>query len=72
MFPLEHGLLPGVVLPLHIFEPRYRALAHHLAGLDDPEFGVAVIERGREVGGQDVRADTAVVARMLHAEVPAF
>lgn len=68
MFPLEQGLLPGAVVPLHIFEPRYRRLAQDVTPRPDPEFGVAVIERGREVGGDDVRADVAVVARVLHAE----
>ena len=54
MFPLQAVLLPGMVLPLHVFEPRYRALMDHcLAG--DREFGVALIERGSEVGGDDVR-----------------
>lgn len=30
LFPLPNAVLfPGVVLPLHLFEPRYRALAEH-------------------------------------------
>ena len=33
MFPLQAVLLPGMALPLHVFEPRYRALMDHcLAG----------------------------------------
>ena len=67
MFPLQAVLLPGMALPLHVFEPRYRALMDHcLAG--DREFGVALIERGSEVGGGDVRADAGVVARIVQAE----
>jgi uncharacterized protein len=64
MFPLGTVLLPGAVLPLHVFEPRYRALvADCLAG--EPEFGVVLIERGREVGGGDVRRDVGTVARIV-------
>jgi Lon protease-like protein len=29
LFPLDLALLPGALLPLHVFEPRYRALARH-------------------------------------------
>ena len=44
MFPLQAVLLPGMALPLHVFEPRYRALMDDcLAG--DREFGVALIQR---------------------------
>ena len=64
MFPLGTVLLPGAVLPLHVFEPRYRALvADCLAG--EQEFGVVLIERGSEVGGVDVRRDIATVARIV-------
>ena len=64
MFPLGTVLLPGAVLPLHVFEPRYRALvADCLAG--EPEFGVVLIERGREVGGGDIRRDVGTVARIV-------
>ena len=41
-------------MPLHVFEPRYRALMRDcLAG--DGRFGVVLIERGSEVGGGDQR-----------------
>lgn len=61
MFPLGSPLLPGAVLPLHIFEPRYRALAQRCTSNEDP-FGVVMIERGSEVGGGDVRADVGCLA----------
>ena len=57
MFPLESPVVPGQPVPLHIFEPRYRQLAADLQDRDDPEFGIVGIERGREVGGADVRTD---------------
>ena len=68
MFPLEHAVLPIAVIPLHVFEPRYRALAAEVTSRPEPEFGIAPIERGREVGGDDVRADVAVVARVMQFE----
>ncbi|MDG4796583.1 LON peptidase substrate-binding domain-containing protein [Micromonospora sp. WMMD1082] len=52
VFPLATVLFPGLVLPLHIFEERYRALVRHLVGLPDGtprEFGVVAIARGGEV-----------------------
>jgi Lon protease-like protein len=72
MFPLGSVLLPSIVLPLHVFEPRYRALARHLTteGVE-PEFGVVLIERGSEVGGADVRTGVGCVARVHEAaELP--
>jgi uncharacterized protein len=71
MFPLGQTLVPGMLLPLHVFEPRYRALMEHLTeheSSDAPELGVILIERGSEVGGGDVRSDIGVVARLVRAE----
>lgn len=66
-FPLGSVLFPGMILPLHVFEARYRQLAHDvLAG--DQEFGVPLIERGWEVGGGDQRAGVGTVARVVEAE----
>ncbi len=70
MFPLGTVLVPSMVLPLHVFEPRYRQLVRDcLAGT--PEFGVVLIARGSEVGGGDVRTDVGTVARVVEvAEAP--
>jgi len=65
MFPLGSVLLPGAVLPLHVFEPRYRALVADCIESDDHEFGVTLIERGSEVGGGDRRTVVGTVARMV-------
>ncbi len=65
MFPLEHPVLPGQLIPLQLFEPRYLALAERLHGEIEADFGIVGIERGREVGGDDVRADVGVVVRVL-------
>jgi len=67
MFPLGAVLFPGVGIPLHVFEPRYRALMRHC--LDgDRRFGVVLIERGSEVGGGDVRFDVGTCARIVEAD----
>ncbi len=68
MFPLGSVLLPGMALPLHVFEPRYRTLVDHVVrGEGNGEFGVVLIERGSEVGGGDVRSDLGVLARVVEA-----
>ncbi|HEU4671994.1 MAG TPA: LON peptidase substrate-binding domain-containing protein [Candidatus Limnocylindrales bacterium] len=50
LFPLHAVLCPGVSMPLHVFEPRYRALVRHCLAENAP-FGVVLIREGREVGG---------------------
>ena len=65
MFPLGTVLLPGSVLPLHVFEPRYRALVRDCLEAPEHEFGVVMIERGFEVGGGDQRASVGTIARMV-------
>lgn len=67
MFPLGSVLVPTALLPLHVFEPRYRALVADI--LDgDSEFGVVLIDRGQEVGGGDVRTHLGTIARVVQAE----
>jgi Lon protease-like protein len=67
MFPLGTVLFPTELLPLHVFEPRYRTMVKHcLAG--NAEFGVVLIERGSDVGGGDVRTDVGTVARLLEVD----
>jgi Lon protease-like protein len=51
LFPLGTVLYPGLPLPLHIFEERYRQLVRDLlAGPEPPVFGVVAIREGRETG----------------------
>jgi uncharacterized protein len=51
IFPLGTVLFPGLVLPLQIFEERYRALVSDLLQAEEPRrFGVVSIELGHEVG----------------------
>ncbi len=67
MFPLGTVLLPSMLLPLRLFEPRYRAFARDVTG-SDGIFGVTLIERGSEVGGGDVRSTVGCAAQVLQAE----
>jgi Lon protease-like protein len=65
LFPLGTVLFPGLVLPLHVFEPRYRTLIQHLTELPASmprEFGVVAIRRGWEVGRQTEAADATITA----------
>jgi uncharacterized protein len=49
LFPLTTVLFPEMLLPLHIFEPRYRLLVRRCMDNDRP-FGVVLIRSGRDVG----------------------
>ena len=49
LFPLNTVLFPGMALPLHIFEERYRQMINACISQNAP-FGVVLIEAGREVG----------------------
>ena len=63
LFPLNSVLVPGLVLPLHVFEPRYRVLVQALLELPEEaerRFGVVAIRSGREVGADGARALHAV------------
>lgn len=64
MFPLGSVLFPSMVLPLHVFEPRYLQMISECEDADEP-FGVVLIERGFEVGGGDQRHTVGTMARIL-------
>lgn len=66
MFPLGGVLFPHILVPLHVFEPRYRALVQDCLR-QGQEFGVVLIERGAEVGGGDTRFSVGTVARIREA-----
>jgi uncharacterized protein len=53
IFPLNTVAFPGMTVPLHVFEDRYRALVHHLLTISDKSmrlFGIVAIREGYEVG----------------------
>jgi Lon protease-like protein len=58
LFPLGLVLVPGLLLPLHVFEHRYRVMVRDLLALPEEErrFGVVAIRTGREVGEDGVTA----------------
>jgi uncharacterized protein len=57
LFPLGTVLYPGLLLPLHIFEERYRQLVRDLlTGSEPGRFGVIAIRKGRETGVDGVCA----------------
>ena len=49
LFPLHAVLCPGIVLPLHVFEDRYRALTRHCLATGTP-FGIVLIREGGKAG----------------------
>lgn len=66
MFPLGGVHFPHTLIPLRVFEPRYRTLMDEV-GLSGDHFGVVLIERGFEVGGGDSRMDVGTAAELLEA-----
>jgi len=69
MFPLGMVLLPGGILPLHVFEPRYRDMIVDCLKQDgEPEFGQALITHGSDAGGGDERSLVGTVAQMIRVD----
>lgn len=68
MFPLGSPLLPGMVLPLRLFEPRYLQL---YADIIDAarEFGVVLIERGIESRDDAATFEVGCVANIVGSGV---
>lgn len=59
VFPLNTVMFPGLTVPLHVFEDRYRALVHHLLTISDASmrvFGIVAIREGYEVGQHGVQS----------------
>ncbi len=76
LFPLSHVLLPGMPLPLHIFERRYRELIDDIAADTGGSgaFGVVALRTGTEaenpwvrVGSPDVE-QVGTLAEILELE----
>lgn len=68
MFPLGRPCLPGELLALRIFEPRYVAMLEFLSSQNRPQFGVVMIERGSEVGGGDVRRSLGTMMEIVRID----
>ena len=63
LFPLNTVLFPGQLLPLHIFEERYKLMIRHcLEG--EATFGVVLIREGDEVGATATPYAVGTLARI--------
>ncbi len=70
LFPLDNVLFPDMLMPLHIFEPRYRLLVDRSLEKDAP-FGIVLIQNGEEVGPAAVPHRIGTLARIVaHAPLP--
>ena len=69
LFPLSRVVLfPGMLLPLQVFETRYRQLVAECLQDNEP-FGVVLIREGVEVGGPAVPHDVGTTARIRSASL---
>ena|SRR2546423_2540044 len=66
LFPLGSVLFPGALLPLHIFEPRYRVLIRRSVETKR-SFGVVLIRSGDEVGPPAEPHEVGTEARIVAA-----
>jgi len=64
MFPLGAPLLPGMALPLRLFEPRYLQMYADIID-SEREFGVVLIERGIESRDDNATSDIGCTAYIL-------
>ncbi len=56
IFPLGTVLFPGAIMPLHIFEERYRRMLEASRN-DDPAFAIALVEYGNETDDEGTPTD---------------
>jgi Lon protease-like protein len=73
LFPLNAALVPGLVLPLHIFEPRYRRMIEELLARpeeSDREFGIIAIRDGQQIetGGLSALVEIGTTAILRGAQ----
>jgi Lon protease-like protein len=67
LFPLNTVLFPGQLLPLHIFEPRYRQMIGECLQHARP-FGVVLIQAGEEVGEPAIPYEVGTTAHIVQVE----
>ncbi len=67
LFPLDTVLFPKQVLPLHIFEERYKTMIGRCIEEGAP-FGVVLIRSGKQVGGDAVPHDVGTTARIARVQ----
>jgi Lon protease-like protein len=70
LFPLNNVLFPDALMPLHIFEPRYREMVSRCLARNEP-FGIVLILEGEEVGPSGVPHRIGTLAEIVaHAPFP--
>ncbi len=70
LFPLDSVLFPDMLMPLHIFEPRYRLLVQRAIDQSTP-FGIVLICEGEEVGPPAIPHRVGTLAEIVaHAALP--
>ena len=67
LFPLNTVLFPGQLLPLNIFEPRYRQMIGECMQHAQP-FGVVLIQSGEEVGEPAIPHAVGTAAHIVQVE----
>jgi Lon protease-like protein len=67
LFPLNVVLFPGMALPLHIFEERYKAMIGDCIDREQP-FGVVLIKQGGEAGEPAQPFSIGTTARVVRVE----
>jgi Lon protease-like protein len=67
LFPLNVVLFPGMPMPLHIFEERYKAMIGGCLERGEP-FGIVLIKEGREVGDPAEPVRIGTTARIVQSE----
>lgn len=68
LFPLNLVLFPGMPLPLHIFEERYKAMIGDCMRYNTP-FGVSLIRSGQEVGSPADPQPIGTTTRVLRSQM---
>ncbi len=67
IFPLKTVLFPGMPLPLHIFEERYKKMIGECLS-ENKNFGVALIKQGEEAGPPAVPFEVGTEAKIARVE----
>ena len=66
IFPLASAMVPGMVVPLRLFESRYRQLGTHLNSTPGrSDIATVMIERGSEVGGGEQRSSVGCLLEVI-------
>src|SRR5438445_505939 len=67
LFPLQVVLFPGMVLPLRVFEERYKQMIGRCLETNEG-FGVVLIREGQEVGEPATPFDVGTLAEIASVE----